>query len=57
LKAGVVLEDKADVCGLLRGTPRSRFCPEMTTLLPASGGSRPAMMRSREVLPEPDGPE
>ena len=35
-----------------------RLCPPVEVdLLPASANSRPAMIRSKVVLPEPDGPK
>ena len=50
----VVLEDEADLA--LAHVGAGRVLAVEAAPLPASGTSRPAMMRSSVVLPEPDGP-
>ena len=54
-KQGVMLKDEADLSvGRVASADVSRW--KRIGPLPGSGCSRPAMIRSRVVLPEPDGP-
>ena len=50
----VVLEDGVDVAVVRRQRRRRRVPP--SSIVPASGRSKPAIIRSVVVLPEPDGP-